>query len=376
MHYLSLFSGIGGLESSRQSPLAVCEIDPWCQKVLGQKFPAAELFDDIRTAAPPPAEVVAGGWPCQDISAAGLRKGLAGERSGLFFKMLELATDVGAHTIVAENVPNLLRIEGGRAFRLIIAALQQAGFTSVAWRMLNAREFALPQNRNRIFIVASKFRELATSLHRPVNRAAVTSISRAAGFYWTAGLHGICYSEGYFPALKIGSSLGVPSPPALHYDNMVRKASADECLSVQGFPLDKFVGIPDKAKFAMAGNAVALPVGSFVMDGVFEASAPDYIMTDLFPSASIPNDGVDFGEGPLAVANKKSELSSNLGSFIDRSITQPLSRRAASGLLSRLARSGKPCPPELLRKLRDLSVAPDSSDVAQDADARLRSSTV
>lgn len=362
MRYLSLFSGIGGLESSKYSPDAICEIDTWCQKVLSRKFPNAELFTDVRTAAPPPVEVVAGGWPCQDISVAGLRKGLAGERSGLFFKMLELAVDVGAHTIIAENVPNLLRIEGGRAFRLVIAALQQAGFTSVAWRTLNAREFALPQNRKRIFLVASKFRELAVSLHRSVNQGAVISMTRASGFYWTAGLQGICYSEGYLPALKVGSSIGVPSPPALFYDDIVRKASADECLSVQGFPLDQFADIPDKAKFAMAGNAVALRVGTFVMDGVFEAKASDYLTTDFFPTEIIPHDGVDFGEGTLAVSNIKSELSANLGSFIDRSITEPLSGRAARGLLSRLERSCKPCPQELLKKLRDLSALPNSPE--------------
>lgn len=371
MRYISLFSGIGGLEGSKNSPDAVCEIDPWCQKVLSRKFSKAELYPDVRTATPPPVEVVAGGWPCQDISAAGLRKGLAGERSGLFFKMLELASDVGAHTIIAENVPNLLKIEGGRAFRLVVTALQQAGFTSVAWRTLNAREFALPQNRNRIFLVASKFRELAASLHRPVNQGAVISLTRASGFYWTAGLQGICYSEGYVPALKIGSSIGVPSPPALYYDDMVRKASADECLSVQGFPLDQFVDIPDKAKFAMAGNAVALPVGTFVMDGVFEAKNPDYITTDLFPTEGIPRDGVDFGSGTLAVSNKQSELSANLGSFIDRSINEPLSGRAARGLLSRLERSGKPCPKDLLKKLRDLSITPNLLEEA----SALRSSS-
>lgn len=110
MRYISLFSGIGGLESSSQTPLAVCEIDPWCQKVLSRKFPEAELSKDVRSFIPPAVDVVVGGWPCQDISAAGLRKGLAGERSGLFFRMLDVAIEAGAHTIVAENVPNLLRL--------------------------------------------------------------------------------------------------------------------------------------------------------------------------------------------------------------------------------------------------------------------------
>lgn len=376
MHYLSLFSGIGGLESSSQTPRAVCEIEPWCQKVLSRKFPKAQLSKDVRSFNPPAVDVVAGGWPCQDISAAGLRKGLMGERSGLFFRMLEVAKEAGAHTIVAENVPNLLKLEGGRAFQLIVTALQQAGFNYVAWRTLNAREFALPQNRNRVFLIASRFRELSASVHRPVNVGAVKSGAHASGFYWTAGLQGICYSDGYVPALKIGSSIGVPSPPAVHYDDIVRKASANECLALQGFSLEEFSDIPDKAKFAMAGNAVALPVGRFVMDGVFDASTPDFIITDLFASGTIPYDGIDFGEGPLSVANKKSELSSNLAAFIDRSITQPLSRRAARGLLSRLERSGKPCPLPLLTQLRQLSADGDTAEGRHGSAAFLKSSTV
>lgn len=376
MRYISLFSGIGGLESSSQTPLAVCEIDPWCQKVLSRKFPEAELSKDVRSFIPPAVDVVVGGWPCQDISAAGLRKGLAGERSGLFFRMLDVAIEAGAHTIVAENVPNLLRLEGGRAFRLIVTALQQAGFTYVAWRTLNAREFALPQNRNRVFLIASRFRELSSSVHRPVNVGAVISSAGASGFYWTAGLQGICYSDGCVPALKVGSSIGVPSPPAIHYGDMVRKASANECLAFQGFSVEGFLDIPDKAKFAMAGNAVALPVGRFVMDGVFKGSTPDFTFTDLFSSAAIPRDGIDFGEGPFSVANRKSEMSSNLAEFIDRSITQPLSRRAAGGLLSRLERSGKPCPSALLEQLRYLSALGETADSSYGSEALFRSSTV
>lgn len=309
----------------------------------------------MRTLEPPQVGIVAGGWPCQDISVAGLRRGLAGERSGLFFRMLEIALQANAHTIVAENVPNLLRLEGGRAFRLIISALQQSGYHTVAWRTLNAREFGLPQNRNRVFLVASKDRALAVSIHRPVNIDARISTEKAAGFYWTAGLQSICYSEGYIPALKIGSSIAVPSPPAILYGDMVRKATADECLAFQGFSRADFLEIPDKAKYSMAGNAVALPVGQFVMDGVIDQAASDFVQTSLFANGTIPADGVDYGEGALPVANEASKLSANLADFIDRTVNTPLSKRAASGLLSRLERSGKPCPDNLRNLLSRLS---------------------
>jgi DNA (cytosine-5)-methyltransferase 1 len=195
MKYISLFTGVGGLESAGIHPLLCCEIDAACWPVLRRRFGDVQIHPDIRTLQPPPADVIVGGWPCQDISVAGLQKGLSGERSGLFFEMLGVAVDAGAHTIIAENVPNLLGMEGGEAFQLVLEALSKEGFTFVAWRTINAREFGLPHNRERIFIVASKHREAALALHRPYQHELVQAATEAVackGFYWTAGLQSIC----------------------------------------------------------------------------------------------------------------------------------------------------------------------------------------
>lgn len=357
MKYLSLFSGIGGLEAMEAEPELFCELDEHCREVLERRFPEVSLHDDISTLDPPSVEVVAGGWPCQDISVAGLEQGLSGERSGLFFEMLRVADEADAHSLVAENVPNLLRMEDGEAFNLVLSALDEAGYEYVAWRTLNARAFGLPHQRRRVFIVASRHREIATALHRPlpstdVEEGEPSRPPSAAGFYWTAGTHSICYYEGYTPTLKVGSSLSIPSPPALHFDGVVRKATPEEALRLQGFDPDGFEDLAKSHVYRMAGNAVPVPVGRWVFNSL-DANPPERLTLAGF-GYTCPH---GFYEGGVrkAVEHPEPPLARNLSEYVDRTNTDPLSERAASGLLRRLHRSGKACPPDLLNRLIEIS---------------------
>ena len=196
MRLISLFSGIGGLENPGCPPVLCCEADRSCRFILERRFPGAELSDDVIPLRPPRADVVVGGWPCQDISVAGLQLGLDGARSGLFYQMLRIAKEAHAHTIVAENVPNLLRMRGGELFAEVLRSFESQGFTTVAWRTINAREFELPHERRRVFIIASKHEQHSLSLLREcdtIPRSAPVTWANSAvkfcnGFYWTAGL--------------------------------------------------------------------------------------------------------------------------------------------------------------------------------------------
>lgn len=363
MRYISLFSGMGGLESEDASPVLCCEMDPACASVLQTRYPGIDVHPDVTTLRPPTVDFVAGGWPCQDISVAGLRRGLEGKRSGLFFEMLRVSLDAGAHTMVAENVPNLLTMSRGAAFDLILRALYENGYQSVAWRTLDAREFGLPHERRRIFIVASQHREIAMAIHRPVPSLSVSDLSRdepsSAGFYWTAGLHSICYSPGCVPTLKVGSSLSIPSPPAVHFGGVVRKVTSDECLRLQGFDPVEFEAVRTKDVYRMTGNAVAKPVGEFVMGSV-DAGVTAEVKLEGF-GYTAPSGFFD-GTTKFVVRHERGPLATNLSAFLDLTNRAPLSQRAAAGLVNRLMRSGKPCPPDLLELLAriagvDVSVA-------------------
>ena len=378
---ISCFSGIGGLEGTAPASL-FCEFDPKAQLILEKRYPTAKIHDDVRTLRPPKADVVLGGWPCQDISVAGNQVGLIGERSGLFYELLRIAKESKCQTLIAENVVNLLHLAKGDEFASVLREIREAGFEYISWRVLNVRDFGIPHQRRRLFIVASKDKNAAASLHRHIPERGLTDPTpEVAGFYWTAGLQSICYSEGFSPTLKVGSSLSIPSPPAVHFEKSheVRSLTSGECLRLQGFNPVDFLEVSRADRYRMAGNAVATPVGRFVVDGVvnglgdvseldfFEQTSLDF-STNLKPppkSKSATGSGwwksaVLFGSSPAFVNNCDSTglaLAQNLLSFLDASDEEvkPLSTRAARGLLSRLDSSGNKCPAGLYTDLRNLA---------------------
>ena len=163
MKFISLFSGIGGFdlafERAGMECVAVCEIDKNAQSVLRRHFPKAELFDDVRkvgkeTHGRNAIDLICGGFPCQDVSIAGRRAGLAGERSGLWFEFARIIDEIEPRWVIIENVPGLLSSNKGQDFAAIIQWLAERGY-GVAWRVLDAQFFGVPQRRRRVFIVAS-----------------------------------------------------------------------------------------------------------------------------------------------------------------------------------------------------------------------------
>ena len=166
MKFVSLFAGVGGfdlgLERAGHECIAQVEIDKHCRTVLDRHWPDVPKHDDVRTAIEfadtiglvGRTDLVCGGFPCQDVSVAGKRAGLAGERSGLFFDALAFATHVKANWILLENVPGLLTSNQGRDFGTIALAFSDAGYGHFEWRVLDSQFFGVPQRRRRVFIVA------------------------------------------------------------------------------------------------------------------------------------------------------------------------------------------------------------------------------
>ena len=366
MEYISCFSGIGGLEATRP-PIVCSETDEHCVEILRRRFPKSRIWGDIASLPKISAPVVVGGWPCQDISVAGRGRGLVGPNSKLFFQLMRVASSAGAHTIVAENVPNLLRMKEGAVFSEILHHFHDAGYNYVAWRELNVREFDLPHQRRRVLLVASTKEEICLSVHRDVPSIQRSGTGTSGGpqlnaFYWTAGTQGLCYSPGYIPTLKVGSSLSIPSPPALHLPGRLRLLSASDALRLQGFDPKDFENVRDKHLFRMAGNAVARPVGQFVVDGVLDRALPDSLhyerQPDLFSNdlsvmRQTPKSGCYLNGELRAVKHERPKrLAGNLDQLVDFERSKPLSRRAISGLLRRLSKSSVSCPTGLKADLQ------------------------
>jgi DNA (cytosine-5)-methyltransferase 1 len=167
MNFVSLFAGVGGfdlgLEQAGHTCIGQVEIDPQCVKVLNHHWPDVPKWNDVTTAKEWADEIglvgrtdlVCGGFPCQDVSVAGKRAGLAGKRSGLFFDALEFAVYVKAERLILENVPGLLSSNNGRDFGVVISEMANAGYRHIEWRVLDSQFFGVPQRRRRVFIVGS-----------------------------------------------------------------------------------------------------------------------------------------------------------------------------------------------------------------------------
>jgi DNA (cytosine-5)-methyltransferase 1 len=123
--------------------------------VLTHHWPGVPIYDDVRgVTQPPKVEVLCGGFPCQDLSVAGNRAGLAGSRSGLFFEFARIIDAIRPRWVLVENVPGLLSSNSGRDFGIVLGTLADLGY-GVAWRVLDSRYFGVPQRRRRVYILAT-----------------------------------------------------------------------------------------------------------------------------------------------------------------------------------------------------------------------------
>ena len=159
---LDLFSGIGGISFALKDwvrSVAYCEIDPYCQGVLisrmaDESIPTAPIWDNVRTLSlgitlREQIEIIYGGFPCQDISIAGHGKGLAGERSGLFFEIVRLAEEIKPSFIFLENVPAITS-RGGAQVCLEVTSL---GY-DCRWCVISAASVGALHRRERWFFLA------------------------------------------------------------------------------------------------------------------------------------------------------------------------------------------------------------------------------
>ena len=153
----SLFAGIGGLDLGLERAGMQCkwqvEIDDYARRILEKHWPDVRRWDDITTLQPSGAEwkvdLICGGFPCQDISTAGKRAGLHGDRSGLFFEAVRVVELLRPRWLLLENVAGLLN----RGLDEVLGTLAEIGFDA-EWHCLQAADFGAPHIRDRVFILA------------------------------------------------------------------------------------------------------------------------------------------------------------------------------------------------------------------------------
>lgn len=365
-----LFAGVGGLElglgRAGHETMMLCEIDPPARAVLETRFPSLPLEDDVRKVEKIPSNVdlLVGGFPCQDLSQAGKTAGIEGANSGLVGEVFRLLETRPVPWVLLENVPFMLRLAKGRALDVIVSRFERLGYRW-AYRVVDTRAFGLPQRRERVFILASLEGDprgvlLADDAGEPAPTA-WNPRTMALGFYWTEGIRGLGTGIDCVPTLKGGSTIGIPSAPAILLPSgRVVTPDIRDAERLQGFPADWTLPAESVARpsirWKLVGNAVTVDVARWI--GLRLASPGDYDGSwdaPLVPGAPWPAAAWNMGEGRRAAsvsAFPAQVENPGLARFL-RYPPKDLSAKATAGFLARTRKSSLQFPPGFLEAVAE-----------------------
>lgn len=364
MKMVGLFAGIGGIELGFQRALGahvetqlLCEWWGPAQRVLTARFPDVELHPDVRELReiPSDTDVLAAGFPCTDLSQAGRTAGITGTQSSLVshvFEALRLAQSRRRRLpwLLIENVPNMLALDRGGAMRYLVSELDALGYRW-AYRVVDSRFTGLPQRRRRVLLVASRTEDPRTVVFAddagPRPDSDLTD--DVFGFYWTEGRGGLGWAQDAVPTLKGGSTIGIPSPPAIWRPQAVLGGKfvtpqVEDAEALQGFPRGWTATVDGRSlrngpRWKLVGNAVTVDVASWVArrlatPGIFRAASAEWQGCGAWPTAAWGEAGhvweVDVSEYPSLSPYQ------HLLDVVDVKGAPALSHRAISGFWRRL----------------------------------------
>ncbi|MGO9150092.1 MAG: DNA cytosine methyltransferase [Acidimicrobiales bacterium] len=355
---MGLFAGIGGIERglglSGAHPTLLCENWEPASAVLSHRFPDVPLFEDVRDLrALPRVDLVSAGFPCTDLSQAGRTAGIGGQNSGLVAEVFRLIRRPRVPMLLLENVRNMLVLDGGNAMRYLVDELEGLGYRW-AYRLVDSRFTGVPQRRQRVIMLASLEADPRAVLFADDEGepSAEAFDSDCFGFYWTEGLRGLGWARDAVPTLKGGSTVGIPSPPAVWWPDgepgyRLVVPSVDDAEELQGFPRGwtNPYGAEEERKgprWRLVGNAVTVGVSTWIGrrirepgDAILRGSPVHY--GDRWPTAAFGAKGkiwaVDVSMWPTRQPYK------HLSQVIELNRAAPLSARGAAGFLSRAQRS-------------------------------------
>jgi DNA (cytosine-5)-methyltransferase 1 len=267
--------------------------------------------------------------------------------------------------VLLENVSFMLRLKHGSAMRLIIANLEDLGY-KWAYRVVDSRAFGVPQRRERVFILATNAadadpRDVILGEDAGTPDEPTWDRSVPGGFYWTEGTRGLGWAVDAVPTLKGGSTVGIPSPPAvLLPDGRVITPSITDAERLQGFPLNWTKTVQSEGsksfRWKLVGNAVTVDVAEWIgqrlRNRVEYVASNDPILED---NASLPFAAYNVGDGTRVAAVSPwpaHNPTESLATFLDLDQPTLLSAKATAGFLSRFESSSLRKPPGFVEALR------------------------
>ena len=281
MKVFSMFSGIGGFELGLEQSnlehqlIGFSEIDKYAISIFEQKFQGVKNYGDattIRGDELPDFDLLVGGFPCQSFSVAGLQKGFGDTRGTLFFDIARICSEKRPRYLVLENVRGLLSHDGGKTFQTILRVLADLGY-GVEWQVLNSKNFGVPQNRERVFIVGylgGRSGRQIFPIAREVREASVAKVRQE-------NLVDIIDKKGKSKNKKVASTLAGGAHSGGNHSDMdllvtfgaglrIRRLTPTECERLQGFPDGWTEGLSDTQRYKTLGNAVTVNVVEAVMN--------------------------------------------------------------------------------------------------------------
>ncbi|EKS16995.1 DNA cytosine methyltransferase [Streptococcus sp. F0441] len=306
MKFLDLFAGIGGfrlgMESAGHECIGFCEIDKFARasyRAIHNTKGEIELHDitavsDEFVRGIGRVDIICGGFPCQAFSIAGARRGFEDTRGTLFFEIARFASILKPKYLFLENVKGLLNHDKGNTFETILSALDELGY-DVEWQVLNSKNFGVPQNRERVFIIGHSRRYRSRFLF-PLSGESQSTSSQSVVKIGNVnpsgnGMNGEVYqADGLAPTLTTNKGEGVKIIQRAHGYNQggehdiaptltrnsyqennylsdgfrIRKLTPRECWRLQGFPdwaFDKAQEVNSNSQlYKQAGNSVTVSV--------------------------------------------------------------------------------------------------------------------
>jgi DNA (cytosine-5)-methyltransferase 1 len=250
-------------ESGQARTIGFSEVDKYASAVLKYHWPNTKNYGDITKinwSEVPNFDLLTGGSPCQDLSIAGKRAGLQGNRSGLFYEYMRAVREKRPKYFIWENVKGALSSNKGFDFAAVLNEMAETGY-SLWWQVLNAKDFGVPQNRERIFVIG--FRD------RPAPEVFFERFDDQSHFEQDAPqsrriLKSPIRSQGDKPMIH---QLNQPTHSLT--DSKIRRLTPTECERLMGLPdgwtskgilNDELVSISDSQRYKLCGNGVVVNV--------------------------------------------------------------------------------------------------------------------
>lgn len=352
---VSLFAGIGGFELGFKSiakTLLMCEIDKVAQHVLKTNLPSIPIVDDVKELQELPlnTDIICAGFPCQDLSSVGIKKGLSGSRSSLVNEVFRLIEVNPPEWVIIENVSFMLRLNKGEAIKTITSELDRIGYRW-AYRTIDSISF-VPQHRCRVYVVASLNHDprevlLSDSFLNTGDSVDFNKFNRPLGFYWTEGKNALGLISNGIPTLKAGSTIGIPSAPAIVYPSgEVFVPDICDAEKLQGFPENWTLPAEEISKasirWKLVGNAVTVDTIEWLAKKIITPK-PYNSENDMpfISNNSWPKSAWNMGNG-IFVSNTSiypQKSRTNLEDYITHD-KHSLSLKASIGFLKRLESGG------------------------------------